>query len=220
MTGVRMELVFERAEGCPVAVASAAVPGPVTDINWAPGDGESVTEQVNVDADGELIPDEVDDLPTFEQVFDYGTQQVYEFDREQSEPCICEDIQETLGPVTDVRARDGNLHVTLHASDVSGLRDLIVEMREKYGDVSVEYLVRSTDTSEESKLVPVDLRKLTARQREVLETAHEMGYFDYPREANAEAVATALDIQSSTFAEHLAAAQGKLLDELVGEGEK
>lgn len=218
MPGVRTELVFERAEGCPVAVASAAVPGPVTDVNWTDGDGETVTEQVTVDADGELHTD--DDLPEFEPVFDYGSQQVYEFDREQVDPCICEHIQTTLGPVTDVHARDGDLHVTLHASDVSGLRELVAELREEYGDVSVEYLVRSVDAGEESEMVPVDLRKLTARQREVLETAHEMGYFDYPRDANAESVADELDIQSSTFAEHLAAAQGKLLDELIVEGEK
>ncbi|MEF8887534.1 MAG: helix-turn-helix domain-containing protein, partial [Haloarculaceae archaeon] len=53
------------------------------------------------------------------------------------------------------------------------------------------------------------------RQREVVETAYEMGYFEYPRESNATEVATALDIQPSTFTEHLTAAQGKLLGELV-----
>jgi predicted DNA binding protein len=214
MSGVRTELVFEQAEGCPVAVASAAIPGPVTDINWTDGDGETVTEQVAVDTDGELNTD--DDLPVFEPVFDYGSQQVYEFDRDETDPCICEHIQATLGPVTDVHARDGDLHVTLHANDVTGLRDLIADLSEEFGDVSVEYLVRSVDTGEESELVPVDLRNLTDRQREVLETAHEMGYFEYPRRANAGEVAAALDIQTSTFAEHLAAAQGKLLDELLG----
>jgi predicted DNA binding protein len=38
-----------------------------------------------------------------------------------------------------------------------------------------------------------------------------MGYFAYPKRANAEAVAAELDIDSSTFAEHIAAAQDKLL---------
>jgi predicted DNA binding protein len=213
MPGVRTELVFERAKGCPVAVASADVPGPVTDINWTGGD-ETVTEQVTVDSGGELDGD-TDDMPAFEPVFDYGTQEVYEFDRDQTEPCICEHIQQTLGPVTDVHARDGDLHVTLHASDISGLRDLITDMSEQFGDVSVEYLVRSVDNDERSELVPVDVRKLTDRQREVLSTAHEMGYFEYPREANAEAVAEELGIQSSTFAEHLAAAQQKLMGELL-----
>jgi len=42
-----------------------------------------------------------------------------------------------------------------------------------------------------------------------------MGYFERPRDANAGAVAEALDIAPSTFAEHLAAAQRKLLDEAL-----
>ena len=43
-----------------------------------------------------------------------------------------------------------------------------------------------------------------------------MGFFEHPREANAEAVAAALDITPSTFAEHLAAAQSKLVDSILG----
>ncbi len=206
MTGVRTELVFERAAGCPVAGASAEIPGQVTDINWGGGD-DTVTEQVTVDSDAEV--DE------FDEVFDYGEQAVYEFERTETEPCICEHIQMNLGPITDVYAADGDLHVTLHASSVDGLRDLIGDLREDFGSVSVEYLVRSADKVEEDDLVPVDLRQLTGRQREVLETAHEMGYFEYPRTSNATEVADALDIQPSTFAEHLSAAQGKLLDELL-----
>jgi hypothetical protein len=212
MPGVRTELVFDGTEGCPVAMASNDVPGPVTDINWTDGDEQTTTEQVTVSNGDEVANGE---LPGFEPVFDYGTQQVYEFDREETEPCICESIEDTLGPVTDVHAADGDLHVTLHASDVDALRETVADLRDQYGDLSIEYLVRSVDGESGAELVPVDLRKLTDRQREVLSTAHEMGYFEYPRDANAEAVADALDIQPSTFAEHLAASQRKLLDELL-----
>jgi hypothetical protein len=51
----------------------------------------------------------------------------------------------------------------------------------------------------------------------VLRTAHEMGYFGYPREANATAVADALDVGVSTFTEHLAAAQRTVFDDLLPE---
>jgi predicted DNA binding protein len=44
-----------------------------------------------------------------------------------------------------------------------------------------------------------------------------MGYFERPRDANASAVADALDISPSTFAEHLATAQRKLLEETLAE---
>lgn len=212
MPGVRTELVFEDAEGCPVAGASTEVPGPVTDINWTDGDGGTITEQVTApDSDDGSEPE----MPGFDPVFDYGTRQVYEFNRKEGEPCICESIEDVLGPVSDVHAADGDLHVTLHASDVAALRDLVADLRDRFGNLSIEYLVRSVDGEDGAELVPVDLRKLTDRQREVLATAHEMGYFEYPRDANAEAVADELDIQPSTFAEHLAAAQRKLLDELL-----
>jgi len=208
MAGVRTELVFERAEGCPVAAESANVPGPLTDITWSEDDDGTVTEQVQTDSEA--------DLPEFDPVFDYGSTQVYEFEREEADPCICEQIQISLGPVSDVYAADGDLHVTLHATDVAELRDLIVDLRDQFGSVSIEYLVRSVDGASETELVPVDLRRLTDRQREVLQRAHEMGYFEYPRDANASEVAAALDIQPSTFSEHLAAAQRKLLEELLG----
>ena len=181
------------------------------DVTWTEHQGERVTEQFTAAT--------AEDFGEFEQVFDYGSQKVYEFERSQDEPCICTHIQESLGPVTSVYARDGELHVTIHASDVEQLRTLVRDLREEFGTVNVEYLVQSRDSHEDAELVPVDVGRLTDRQREVLETAHEMGYFEYPRQANASEVAAALDIEPSTFTEHLAAAQSKLLDELLPRGE-
>ena len=59
--------------------------------------------------------------------------------------------------------------------------------------------------------------RLTERQREVLETAFEDGYYDWPRECSGEAVATELGITSPTFSEHIHAAERKLLT-MVFEG--
>ncbi len=207
MTGVRTELVFEEAEGCPAASASTEIPGAVSDITWTESSDGNVVEQVTTDGSAEL--------PSFDPVFDYGSEQVYEFEREEDDPCICEFIQFSLGPVREVFAEDGDLHVRLHTTDVDTLRDLLVDLREDFGGVSVEYLVRSVDAEDGSELVPVDMRTLTERQREVLETAHEHGYFEYPRDANATEVSEELDIEPSTFSEHLAAAQRKLMDELL-----
>jgi len=52
---------------------------------------------------------------------------------------------------------------------------------------------------------------LTDRQREVIETAFESGYYDWPRECTGEEVAAELDITSATFSEHVHAAERKLL---------
>ncbi|MDS0220428.1 helix-turn-helix domain-containing protein [Haloarcula sp. S1AR25-5A] len=52
---------------------------------------------------------------------------------------------------------------------------------------------------------------LTDRQREVLETAHEAGYYNWPREATAADLAERLDISEPTLHKHLRAAEQKLV---------
>jgi len=54
-------------------------------------------------------------------------------------------------------------------------------------------------------------RRLTDRQREVLEAAFEAGYYDWPRETSGAALAEELGISQPTLSEHLTAAERKLL---------
>lgn len=56
---------------------------------------------------------------------------------------------------------------------------------------------------------------LTDRQREALRTAYELGYFDIPRKASLEDVATAVDISASSVSERLRRAQTQLIEETV-----
>ncbi|MEF8802280.1 MAG: helix-turn-helix domain-containing protein [Halolamina sp.] len=56
---------------------------------------------------------------------------------------------------------------------------------------------------------PLDV--LTERQREVLTTAYEMGYYDVPRTASSMEVATELGLEPSTVVEHLQRAERNFL---------
>jgi hypothetical protein len=56
---------------------------------------------------------------------------------------------------------------------------------------------------------------LTDRQREALRTAYELGYFDIPRRATLDDVATHLDIAPSSVSERLRRAQTQLIEETV-----
>lgn len=60
-------------------------------------------------------------------------------------------------------------------------------------------------------------RRFTDRQREVLETAFEAGYYDWPRETSGEELADQLGISQPTLSEHLTTAERKLLS-LLFEG--
>lgn len=55
------------------------------------------------------------------------------------------------------------------------------------------------------------LDRLTDRQREVIQTAYDMGYYEVPRTTTTEAVADELDLDDSTVAEHLQRAERNLL---------
>ncbi|UVE51161.1 helix-turn-helix domain-containing protein [Haloferax larsenii] len=53
--------------------------------------------------------------------------------------------------------------------------------------------------------------ELTRRQREVLETAVENGYYDIPRQVSIETLAAELDCSPSTVSEHLRKVESKVL---------
>ncbi|WP_436900975.1 helix-turn-helix domain-containing protein [Halovenus halobia] len=59
--------------------------------------------------------------------------------------------------------------------------------------------------------------RLTERQREALSTAHELGYYETPREVSFEEVATELDCASSTANELLRRAESKIIDAVLAE---
>lgn len=59
---------------------------------------------------------------------------------------------------------------------------------------------------------------LSDRQGEVIELALDEGYFEWPRETDAEVLADRLGIAHSTFLEHLRKAERKLLVEALGDG--
>jgi len=202
MEGIRAELTFQDP-CCPVAEAGADA-GPVRSMARTTA-GETVTEEfvLESDADPEAASADV------ERVFDYDDRSVYRFEREEW-GCPCEAIERHGCPVFDIHTHEGELRLAFHASDHETLSDVVTDLRERW-NVELSGLFRSGGETAERELVLVDRAALTDRQREVLRTAHRMGYFAAPPAANAGDVADELGINRSTFREHLAAAQSKLL---------
>lgn len=213
--GIRVELSIDRPDECPLAAMTG--PGETShSLSKSTGDrdsGETVTEEFTLDGSGPVdSPDDVD----VEEMFSYGSQSVYRFTRAAGRGCACERIETFDCPVADVYADGNTLHMAFHAPDTGTLSDVLDHVRDRYPSVSIDRLLRSSgDVTEDEQLAFVDRGVLTRRQREVLETAHEMGYFEYPKDANATEVAAELDISASTFTEHLSVAQSKLLSSLL-----
>jgi len=62
------------------------------------------------------------------------------------------------------------------------------------------------------------LDALTERQKEVVQVAYDMGFYDVPREVSTEEIAAELDLDASTVAEHLQRAERNLLSQQLVSG--
>ncbi len=204
--GIRATVEFAGAELCPVVARSAEAGTSVSNIvsNICPT-GESVVEfSADTEADGADVP-----------IFSHGETDRFRLRLDPDTRCPCTCLAEFGCPVARYAVDDDRLRLVFHAADYDQLQAIIAALRDRYTSVDIRRFIRSPAAERAEDSVFVDRSKLTARQLEVLRTAHEMGYFERPRDANATAVAEALGIHPSTFREHLAAAQSKLLEDIL-----
>jgi hypothetical protein len=216
---IRTEVVVAPPTGCPVARASAATGATVRLV------GRSARPHPS-DADVTRVVGEIE-LPTAvgdgdlaaldcEPVFRTESGVRCRFDEARTEPCPCDIVEAAQVPIATTVGEGGRLHLTFHVADAGRVREVVSALRRRFDDVSVRRL-RTAGDEASSQHVLVDRSTLTARQLEVLETAFDRGYFDHPRNATGCDVADALDIAPSTFAEHLAAAQRKVLADVLAQ---
>ncbi|MFC7186181.1 helix-turn-helix domain-containing protein [Halorubrum yunnanense] len=149
-------------------------------------------------------------------VFAADGEYVYRVRSPSTEPYPCRSIESLGHPVSDVTVRTSpdRIVLTLSLPSVDPIGEIVETVEATGASVTLERLTRSRGSGDCDPVV-VDRGRLTDRQREVVRTAQRLGYFEYPRGADAEAVAAAVGIARSTFAEHLSAAQRQVFDELV-----
>ncbi|RBI62314.1 helix-turn-helix domain-containing protein [halophilic archaeon] len=118
--------------------------------------------------------------------------------------------------------RHGQFNAVVTVEEWEGFRSLADRIQERFGRFEL-HSVSEVDTTGEplgsGQLSRVLQNELTQEQLNVLEMAHEMGYFDVPREASADDIATELDIAQSTLSERLRIAEKQLLDLVFASGE-
>ncbi|WP_440763832.1 helix-turn-helix domain-containing protein [Natronorubrum sp. DTA7] len=215
MTGFRATVVVEEPAGCPIADVSAATEDPITSVmrSRVATDG-TVVEEFGVDADSPAETVDANTQAELTSVQANDREEIYRFERESAADCACEVIERTGTPLSSVRAQDGALLLTFRTLELEEIADIVDGLRARFDGVLVEELTQDHEDDSSDRVI-VDRDLLTTRQREILETAHELGYFEYPKGANATEVAEELGIARSTFTEHLAAAQTKVLDALL-----
>ena len=214
MSGIRASFVVRNATGCPLARASCEIDGGIDDVARSSSlESDAVIEEFEVTA--RERPGTLSD-EAIRKVFSVDGIDVYRFSRETADDCVCEVVERSGTPISAIRAEHGALFLWLYASDVEAVRSVVSDLRAEFDDVRLRHLVRENDGAGDDYVL-VNRSRLTDRQREVVKTAFAMGYFDYDSGTNAGDVAAALGISHSTFAEHLAAAQTKLLEPILSD---
>lgn len=205
--GIHVQLSVDGIETCPVTALSTevAVESIVSGGRHA-GDGAVGEATVTDPPDRTSVPDGV------KNVFTDGSRSVYRFEADGD--CPCTRLPAHGCPIRDMHAEAGTLHVSFIVPCVETIRTIVTDLRASCETVRVHRLTRSAPDDERT-LALVDRSAFTDRQYEVLRTAHEMGYFERPKEATSADVAAALGISVATFSEHLATTQTKLLDQLL-----
>lgn len=208
--GIRCEMAAANPSGCPLSDISEACGVTVGSIARSRLSDDRMVIEFTMPSGASPTRSDVT------AVFSNGEQTRYRCEYEPPDGCLCEFVEQRDCPVSEQHVVRGTVHVTFYAADVETIRSIVAAARESFGNVRLEHLSQSSALTGEDPVV-VDRGCLTDRQREVLSTAHELGYFEYPKQANACDVAAALDIATSTFSEHLAAAQTKLLAAILEE---
>jgi len=219
-SGIRTTVSFLDADVCPLGALSGRATATLSSVAVAErrADADSPSRVRVVEFSTRTAPEAfVDAAPdaALRPIFEHGETIRYRFDVDADVDCPRTRLCELGCPVVHHEVRAGVPKLTFYAEDYDRLRDVVADLRERFPSMDIERFVRSPAEGTSGDDVFVDASRLTDRQLEVLETAHEMGYFERPRRANATEVAAALGIGPTTFSEHLATAQSKILDDFL-----
>lgn len=166
-----------------------------------------------------LSPEEVTGL---ESGFPFGDVQILSVREEGDEPvCLFEAelygdrlfplMLEHGGRPRTMVVEDGSATVVVELAVEADVRGFVELLRDQYPNLELI----AQRTREHSRRTPAELyasltEDLTARQREVLETAYFSGYFERPRLRTGSEIAERLDVSQPTFNAHVRSAQRKL----------
>lgn len=180
----------------------------IHDIELLEDDGRGGVSQIQVEQrlDEERLAG-VDSVEDWQLVGEAGDSYVYVLDvvaRDLPERASC-DHNDLLG-ACEPTVNDRGMLLSLVGSQES-----IRTMVRNFEAAGITPDLHRLGDYEGGSDTPLDA--LMDRQREILRTAYDMGFYEVPREASVADIADALDIESGTVAEHLQRAERNLLSQ-------
>jgi predicted DNA binding protein len=122
-------------------------------------------------------------------------------------PCVVHELTDAGLLVEALHYRDGDARI---AGAVVG-RDVLQTVLAAAGDTVGVTLERTYPIGERDEAAVAERWGLTPAQGDAIRTAHSMGYFSVPREADAADVAAALGVSKSAYLERLRRGLDRLL---------
>ncbi|AXR77966.1 helix-turn-helix domain-containing protein [Natrarchaeobaculum sulfurireducens] len=127
--------------------------------------------------------------------------------------CVCRTIGQFDCAFDIETVSDGALVIRLIVPDRSQLSQIVSELQRTGATVRLNRLSRHGEHDDVT--IEVDATDVTEKQREAVELAVELGYYDRPREATLSDLAEALGISRSAVSQRLTAVELTLIDSFV-----
>lgn len=181
-------------------------------VEWNLSSPERATLLFAADADAEELRPEIADTETATAVEVSAMDEQLCYLLLTLKPSVTPILREALGSVTrpglvvvkPVVYRDGQVHARF-VGDAERLQAALDSF-----PAAVDVTVHAIGEFHATRAVPSGT--LSERQREAVEVALDLGYYDHPRNVTHEAVAERLGCSASTASEHLQKAESKLIE--------
>lgn len=112
-------------------------------------------------------------------------------------------------PEEEIRVHDGYEYWTVIVTESrSTIQARLDEIRR---EMDAEITVEGMKSAHTSTVQTTSAEQLSERQREIFEYAKREGYYTWPRETSASALADDIEVSKTTFLEHLRKAEAKIL---------
>jgi PAS domain S-box-containing protein len=119
------------------------------------------------------------------------------------------------GRVGEVVVEGDTVSIDVRFPTETNIRSVVERFRELYPDLEVTAKRTVSTEDEAERLATLVADELTARQAEVLETAYQAGYYEWPRDTDGTDLSEQLNVSAATLSQHLRSAHEKVVGSIV-----
>ncbi|MFB6152464.1 MAG: histidine kinase N-terminal 7TM domain-containing protein [Haloarculaceae archaeon] len=212
------ELEFESTDETSGLVSISAETGGTLELEGVvpDGRGEFTAYYVVENCSADDVREVVEDHPAvgeFRCVDD--EQETVVIELSHTDKSILYPLVESSGTVESVHVEDGVCRFSARIASEVKPRRLFERLQKTFPDTELVAKREEVPTASDPELDEAVASNLTDRQEAVLEAAYDAGYFEWPRDSNAEEVADALDVTPPTLHYHLRKSQDRILSKIL-----